>query len=103
MVLSALRVEVPLNDIHDIYENTIMDKPRKLSQFKKIRSLLTFLASSNVAKCSFHYFRDGIIYKVVVIFCWARLFKTNNIVSKRFVKFSNVYISNMPVFFVEKI
>ena len=30
VVLSALRVEVPLNDIHDIYENTIMDKPRKL-------------------------------------------------------------------------
>lgn len=34
VVLSALRVEVPLNDIHDIYENTIMDKP--LTQFPKL-------------------------------------------------------------------
>ena len=32
----------------------------------------------------------------------ARLFKTNNVVSKRFVKFSEVYFSNMPIFFVEK-
>ena len=34
---------------------------------------------------------------------WARLFKTNNIVSYHFVKISNVLnISNMPTFFVEK-
>ena len=32
----------------------------------------------------------------------ARLFKTNDIVSKGFIKISNVDISNMPVFFVEK-
>ena len=33
----------------------------------------------------------------------ARLFKTNDVASKRFVKTSNVNISNMPIFFVEKI
>ena len=32
----------------------------------------------------------------------ARLFKTNDVVSQRFVKISNVNISNMPIFFVEK-
>ena len=32
----------------------------------------------------------------------ARLFKTNDIVSKRVVKISNINISNMPIFFVEK-
>ena len=32
----------------------------------------------------------------------ARLFKTNDVVSKRDVKISNVNISNMPIFFVEK-
>ena len=30
---------------------------------------------------------------------WARLFKTNDVVSKRFVKISNVNISYMPLFF----
>ena len=34
---------------------------------------------------------------------WARLFKTNDVVSKRFVKFSEVNFSNMPIFFVEKL
>ena len=34
---------------------------------------------------------------------WARLYKTNDIVSKRDVKISNVNISNMPIFFVEKL
>ena len=29
VILSALRVDVQLNDIHDIYENTIMDIPCK--------------------------------------------------------------------------
>ena len=29
MVLSALRVDVPLNDIHDIYENMILETPCK--------------------------------------------------------------------------
>ena len=33
---------------------------------------------------------------------WARLFKTKDLVSERFVKFLNVYISNLPIFFVEK-
>ena len=32
----------------------------------------------------------------------AWLFKTNNVVSLRFVKISNVNISNMPIFFVKK-
>ena len=32
----------------------------------------------------------------------ARLFKTNDVVSQRFVKISNVNISDMPIFFVEK-
>ena len=31
-----------------------------------------------------------------------RLFKTNDVVSSRFVKFSEVNFSNMPIFFVEK-
>ena len=33
---------------------------------------------------------------------WARLFKTNYVVSERFVKFSEVNFSNMPIFFDEK-
>ena len=33
---------------------------------------------------------------------WAQLFKTNDIVSQRVVKISNVNISNKPIFFVEK-
>ena len=33
---------------------------------------------------------------------WAQLFKTNDVVSKQFVKISNTNISNMPIFFVEK-
>ena len=33
---------------------------------------------------------------------WAQLFKTNDIVSQGDVKISNVNISNMPIFFVEK-
>ena len=33
----------------------------------------------------------------------ARLFKTNDVVSKRFVKFSEVNFSNMQIFIVEKI
>ena len=33
---------------------------------------------------------------------WARLFKTNDVVSYRFVKFSEVDFTNMPIFFVEK-
>ena len=33
---------------------------------------------------------------------WARLFKTNDVVSKRDVKISNVDISNMPIFFMKK-
>ena len=33
---------------------------------------------------------------------WAPLFKTNNVVSWRFIKFSEVNFSNMPLFFVEK-
>ena len=32
----------------------------------------------------------------------ARLFKTNDVVSSRVIKISNVTISNMPIFFVEK-
>ena len=32
----------------------------------------------------------------------ARLFKTNDVVSLRGVKISNVNISNIPIFFVEK-
>ena len=32
----------------------------------------------------------------------ARLFKTNDVVSYCFVKISNIIISNMPIFFVEK-
>ena len=36
------------------------------------------------------------------IFLRARLFKTKDIVSQRFVKISNDNIRNMPVFFVEK-
>ena len=31
-----------------------------------------------------------------------RLFKANDIVSSRFVKFSEVNVSNMPIFLVEK-
>ena len=33
---------------------------------------------------------------------WARLFKTNDVLSERFVKFSEVNFTNMPIFFVEK-
>ena len=33
---------------------------------------------------------------------WTRLFKTNDVVSQRFVKFSEVNFSDMPIFFVEK-
>ena len=33
---------------------------------------------------------------------WARLFKTNDVVSKRFVKISNINIWINPIFFVEK-
>ena len=33
---------------------------------------------------------------------WVRLFKTNDNNSKRFVKISNVNISNKPIFLVEK-
>ena len=33
---------------------------------------------------------------------WARLFKTNDVLSKRFVKFSEINFTNMPIFFVEK-
>ena len=33
---------------------------------------------------------------------WVRLFKTNNVISQRDVKLSNVNISNMPIIFVEK-
>ena len=33
---------------------------------------------------------------------WARLFKTNDAISKRDIKISNVNISNIPIFFVEK-
>ena len=36
------------------------------------------------------------------LFTWAQLFKTNDVVSKRFVKISNISISNMAIFFVEK-
>ena len=36
------------------------------------------------------------------ILIWARLFKTKDVVSERFVKISNVSISYMPIFFVEK-
>ena len=32
----------------------------------------------------------------------AQSFKTNDVVSQRFVKFSEVNFSNMPIFFVEK-
>ena len=34
---------------------------------------------------------------------WARLFKINDVVSKRFVKFSEVNFSNMQIFIGEKI
>ena len=34
---------------------------------------------------------------------WAQLFKTNEVVCKRFVKISNVNILNLPIFFVEKV
>ena len=33
---------------------------------------------------------------------WAQLFKTNDVVSKRFVKISNINITNTLLFFVEK-
>ena len=33
---------------------------------------------------------------------WARLFKTNDVVSQRFVKISNVNISNMLLFLLKK-
>ena len=33
---------------------------------------------------------------------WVQLFKINDVVNYRFVNMSNVNISNMPVFFVEK-
>ena len=36
------------------------------------------------------------------LFIRAWLFKTNDIVSKRVVKISNLNISNKPIFFVEK-
>ena len=39
-----------------------------------------------------HYFLDTRVW-------W---FKTNDVVSKRFVKISNVIISNMPIFIVKK-
>ena len=34
---------------------------------------------------------------------WGQLFKTNDVVSKRFVKISNINITNTLLFFVEKI
>ena len=34
---------------------------------------------------------------------WAHLFKTNDFVRLRFVKISNIIMSNMPIFFVDKI
>ena len=37
-----------------------------------------------------------------VLSFWAQLFKSNDVVSYRFVKISNFNISNMPIFFVEK-
>ena len=33
---------------------------------------------------------------------WVQLFETNDVASKRDVKISNGNISNMPIFFVEK-
>ena len=39
---------------------------------------------------------------LVSILIRVKLFKTNNVISQRFVKFSDVHFSNMPVFFVEK-
>ena len=33
---------------------------------------------------------------------WAQLFKTNNVVSKRFVKISNMNMTNTLLFFVDK-
>ena len=36
------------------------------------------------------------------VYLWAQLFKTNDVVSKRFVKISNVNILNLPIFFAEK-
>ena len=34
---------------------------------------------------------------------WAHLFKTNDVICYRFIKFSEVNFSNMPIFFVEKL
>ena len=45
-------------------------------------------------------FKDGKIKPKII--SWAWLFKTNDVVSEGFVKISNVNISNMPIFFVEK-
>ena len=47
-----------------------------------------------------HVIRDSILFCIKY---WAWLFKTNDIVSEHFVKISNVNISNIPIFFVEKI
>ena len=43
-------------------------------------------------------------YRLRVAFTaiWAQLFKTNDVVSKRFVKISNINITNTLLFFVEK-
>ena len=52
MVLSALRVDVPLNDIHDIYENMILETPRK---FKSRYSILFTAYHIQPYKCTFPY------------------------------------------------
>ena len=41
-------------------------------------------------------------FTVSLLQFWAWLFKTNDVVSLRFVKISNINISNIPIFFVEK-
>ena len=62
--------------------------------------------------CTCLYFRDNFdLFDVIKINyvlllqnrnTWARLFKTNDVLSERFVKILNVNISNKPIFFVEK-
>ena len=38
-MLSALRVDVPLNDIHDIYENMILETPCKFTSSYSVHSV----------------------------------------------------------------
>ena len=51
----------------------------------------------------FYKFKNPcILHGQVSVMYWAQLFKTNDVVSKRFVKISNINITNTLLFFVEK-